>query len=260
MKIIYGQFHQSNLVYRNSIGKCDVFLRPNLYGVPGFTNLSNIPVQNLYEFNIIFLGITQLICWDSDIKLPKWCYMRLDSQKIEYFERPSKFFAEPQLPLEDQKMPQWDGKSRGHLNHCGSCKNSIDAEASMSQVNLVPQNSKLNSGVWNILEQKIKKYAVKNKLIAHICTIPTYKKVDGLFVLDHMCKVLFYEKKGEALLELQCFILFDDSNDKSKVRKTHLSDVENFTQLNFLSDETKARLSPEDLDLHKKRKIMFDSY
>lgn len=223
---------KSNLCEANSINPWKACLRPDLYGIPGFTKLLNIQFKHLYQQNIFLLGTTQLNCFNQVTKFPLWAYQRLDPQKCEAFAIKRISFPAPELPEELQRNPGWEGKDRGHLNHFKSCENAFDASDSLSQLNIVARNKKLNNGVWNLLEQKEFKHALDEKLIAHITTIPTFKENEDSFVLDTMCKVVHYEKDGK-LLKTKCYLLPDDSNDKSYVHNVSLGQIEAHTKLKF---------------------------
>lgn len=54
--------------------------------------------------------------------------------------------------------------------------------------------------------------------------------------------MVVYENKEIEALEMKCYLLVDDSDDKAKVSEVSLKDIEHCTQLKFLNRETMRRL------------------
>ena len=74
---------------------------------------------------------------------------------------------EPRAMLQDYRGSGW---SRGHM--CPAGDNKWDREAmydSFSLVNVCPQNSKLNSGLWNSIEMDCRKWARKYGEVYIVC-------------------------------------------------------------------------------------------
>jgi endonuclease G len=74
---------------------------------------------------------------------------------------------EPRATLQDYRGSGW---SRGHMCPAGDNKWSYNAMYdSFSLVNVCPQNSKLNSGLWNSIEMDCRKWARKYGAVYIVC-------------------------------------------------------------------------------------------
>ena len=113
-----------------------------------------------------------IVSYNRDTKIPKWVAWHLTSNHTDGpFKRMSNFYEEdvenPRATLEDYRGSGW---SRGHMCPAGDNKWSRQAMYdSFSLVNVCPQHSKLNSGLWNSIEMDCRKWARKYNEVYIVC-------------------------------------------------------------------------------------------
>lgn len=108
-----------------------------------------------------------LISYDEENLIPHWVSYTLSSCNVISTPPPSKpnFQQDPkcidkkQADYSDYKKSGW---SRGHMAPAADFKWSVQAyEETYVYTNCCPQNAELNNGSWNILENKIRKWALE---------------------------------------------------------------------------------------------------
>ena len=102
---------------------------------------------------IILRKKSYVVSYNQDTRMPNWVAWQLTAEHTDgELKRMNNFHEEencprPRATLQDYKGSGW---SRGHMCPAGDNKWSRDAMYdSFSLVNVCPQDSKLNSGVWN---------------------------------------------------------------------------------------------------------------
>lgn len=114
-----------------------------------------------------------IVSYNKDTKIPNWVAWQLTAEHTDgSLKRMNNFHEDedcpqPRATLQDYKGSGW---SRGHM--CPAGDNKWDSEAmydSFSLVNVCPQNSKLNSGLWNSIEMDCRKWARKYGDIYIVC-------------------------------------------------------------------------------------------
>jgi endonuclease G len=127
--------------------------------------LSLVPEQLIEKSSYI-------VSYNRDTKIPNWVAWHLTANHTDGpFKRMSNFYEEdvenPRATLEDYRGSGW---SRGHMCPAGDNKWSRQAMYdSFSLVNVCPQHSKLNSGLWNSIEMDCRKWARKYNEVYIVC-------------------------------------------------------------------------------------------
>ena len=122
---------------------------------------------------IILRKKSYVVSYNQDTRMPNWVAWQLTAEHIDgELKRMNNFHEEencprPRATLQDYKGSGW---SRGHMCPAGDNKWSRDAMYdSFSLVNVCPQDSKLNSGVWNSLEMDCRQWARQYGEVYIVC-------------------------------------------------------------------------------------------
>ena len=114
-----------------------------------------------------------IVSYNKDTKIPNWVAWNLTAEHTDgSYRRLSTFYEElsvaaPRATTDDYKGSGW---SRGHM--CPAGDNKWDEAAmydTFSLVNVCPQNSNLNSGLWNSIEMDCRRWARQYGDIYIIC-------------------------------------------------------------------------------------------
>ena len=111
--------------------------------------------------------------YNRNTKCPNWVAWKLTANHTDGpYKRLSNFHEEEDVP-EPRATPQdyrGSGWSRGHM--CPAGDNKWDGDVmyeTFSLVNVCPQHSKLNSGLWNSIEMDCRKWARKYGEVYIVC-------------------------------------------------------------------------------------------
>ena len=122
---------------------------------------------------IILRKKSYVVSYNQDTRMPNWVAWQLTAEHTDgELKRMNNFHEEencprPRATLQDYKDSGW---SRGHMCPAGDNKWSRDAMYdSFSLVNVCPQDSKLNSGVWNSLEMDCRQWARQYGEVYIVC-------------------------------------------------------------------------------------------
>ena len=113
------------------------------------------------------------VSYNPDRLIPNWAAYSLMKEKLNGTVPKDKgFYADPSVGDRTAKATDYkkSGYSRGHMAPAGDMK--WDATAmheSCYYSNICPQNMKLNSGVWNVIENKVRKLANKCDVVYVVC-------------------------------------------------------------------------------------------
>lgn len=113
------------------------------------------------------------VSYNKKTKCPNWVAWKLIAEHVDGpYKRLSNFHEEEKVPkpratLQDYRGSGW---SRGHMCPAGDNKwDSVAMYESFSLVNVCPQDSRLNSGVWNSVEMDCRKWAKKYGEVYIVC-------------------------------------------------------------------------------------------
>ena len=122
---------------------------------------------------IILRKKSYVVSYNQDTRMPNWVAWQLTAEHTDgELKRMNNFHEEencprPRATLQDYKGSGW---SRGHMCPAGDNKWSRDAMYdSFSLVNVCPQDSKLNSGVWNSLEMDCRQWVRQYGEVYIVC-------------------------------------------------------------------------------------------
>ena len=113
------------------------------------------------------------VSYNATTRLPNWVMWHLTAEHTDGpLKRMNNFHEDEDCPLPRATLQDYRGSgwSRGHM--CPAGDNKWDDKAmydSFSLVNVCPQNSKLNSGLWNSIEMDCRKWARKFGDIYIVC-------------------------------------------------------------------------------------------
>lgn len=114
-----------------------------------------------------------IVSYNKETKNPNWVAWKLTAEHTDGVYPRLKNFHEESEVLEPRATPQdyrGSGWSRGHMCPAGDNKWSREAMYdSFSLVNVCPQNSKLNSGVWNCIETDCRRWARQYGEVYIVC-------------------------------------------------------------------------------------------
>ncbi len=128
------------------------------------------------------------LCFDGfavlhsgNTRTPVYVAERLNRQALlagHHLQRTDKFFADARLPraeraeLSDYKGSGW---ARGHMAPAGDMGTPESMAQSFSLSNMVPQNSRQNSGPWARIEDDTRKYAMRALGDVYVITGPVFE-------------------------------------------------------------------------------------
>lgn len=159
------------------------------------------------SFNLGHSGRTRTALWSAEV---------LDPRKMELasrIERNSSFKADERLPaderseLEDYRRSGFD---RGHLAPSADMPSRESQEESFLLSNIVPQEGKMNGGVWRDLEMNVRKEAYRARV--YVVTGPLFKGAKmtlkkRVLVPTYLYKAMYVVDKGAVV-----FIVSNDKN------------------------------------------------
>jgi len=126
------------------------------------------------------------LCYDAfavlhsgNTRTPVFVAQRLNRQLVQDADekRKDKFFADARLPrAERAELSDYKGSgySRGHMAPAGDMPTPAAMAQSFSLANMVPQNSKQNSGPWAKIEKDTRQYALRARGDVFVITGPVF--------------------------------------------------------------------------------------
>jgi len=128
--------------------------------------LEGIPEQ-------ILKRVSYITSYNNETKIPNWVAWHLTAEQTDGpCKRLSNFHEDEEVPTPRATLSDYRGSgwSRGHM--CPAGDNKWDEKAmydSFSLINVCPQNSSLNSGLWNSIEMDCRKWARQYGDIYIVC-------------------------------------------------------------------------------------------
>ena len=196
------------------------------------------------QADVIAVRTGYVVGFNDKTHNPDWTMHRITAENLNgpKTKRTEDFRHDPQVPrsaeLEDYRGSGW---SRGHMVPAADMKWSATAMSeSFLLSNIVPQDSKNNSGAWNRIEEQVRRWAKGEKSL-WVITGPVYDKDKptrtiggtGVRIPDGIFKVILDETQPRKM------IAFMVSNADTKARPAELvttvDAVEEKTGLDFFS-------------------------
>ncbi len=210
---------------------------------------------------IVLQRTSYVVSYNKQTRCPNWVAWQLTADHTDgELKRMSNFHEDedcprPRATLQDYKGSGW---SRGHMCPAGDNKWSREAMYdSFSLVNVCPQDSKLNSGVWNSIEMDCRRWARKYGEVYIVCG-PVWTK--GKHQTIGPNKVQVPEAFFKVVLRLtpkpSGFGIITRNNEGIKKRDLYynsIDQVERITGIDFFSalpddieDEVEAKVNLKD--------------
>ena len=182
-----------------------------------------------------------VVSYNKDTKCPNWVAWNLTAEHTDGPQKRMNNFHEdedcplPRATLQDYRGCGW---SRGHMCPAGDNKWCNEAMYdSFSLVNVCPQNSKLNSGLWNSIEMDCRKWARKFGEVYIVCG-PVLMKREHETIGDN--KVVVPEAFFKVVLcltgtpkALGFIVRNTEGNKKKDLYYNSVDDVERITGYDF---------------------------
>lgn len=173
------------------------------------------------SFHLGHSGRTRTALWSAEV---------LDPQKMELaskIERDSEFKPETRLPkAERSELTDYRGSGfdRGHLAPSADMPSKESQQESFILSNIVPQNGRMNGGVWRELEIEVRKRAKRGKV--YLVTGPIFRGSNAalkqrVLIPTSLYKAMYVVNKGAVV-----FVVTNDSNANT----TTLS-IDQFTKI-----------------------------
>ena len=149
------------------------------------------------------------LCYDAfavlhsgNTRTPVFVAQRLNRQLVQDADekRTDKFFADARLPqAERAELSDYKGSgfSRGHMAPAGDMPTPAAMAQSFSLANMVPQNSKQNSGPWAKIEKDTRQYALRAQGDVFVITGPVFMSgahtigANHVVVPTHLFKLVY---------------------------------------------------------------------
>jgi len=197
-----------------------------------------------------------VVSYNKDTKIPNWVAWHLTAEHADGpYKRMNNFHEEEDVPepratLQDYRGSGW---SRGHMCPAGDNKWSYNAMYdSFSLVNVCPQNSKLNSGLWNSIEMDCRKWAKRYGEVYIVCG-PVFLNrehetigINKVVVPEAFYKVILRLKPAPAAFGF--IVRNTEGNKKKDLYYNSVDQVERITGIDFfpaLPDDIENKVEAE---------------
>ena len=199
-----------------------------------------------------------VVSYNAEMLIPNWVAWELTAEHADgpwprdhhYYEDTS--VAEPRCTVDDYYGIGSVGLSHGHMCPAGDCKwDSVAMAETNLLTNICPQESGLNSGMWNQIEQACRRWAVRPGHIYIVCGPLLYRQ-EHLTIGDH--NIVVPEAFFKVILRLgddpACigYVMKNGSRGKKKSYVNSLSQVERITGYRFFPNMSDTiRIQIEDI-------------
>ena len=179
--------------------------------------------------------------YDSATRQPNWVMWRLTADRTKgEAHRPGNFHEDESVPVPRASLADYYGSgwSRGHMCPAGDCKWNQEAmNESFALTNVCPQDAGLNSGVWNQIEMKSRRWAERYGEV-YVVTGPLFFNqehttigANKIPVPEAFFKVILLLNNPPAVTAYVC------RNEKATQKQSHyvntLKQVERITGFHF---------------------------
>lgn len=173
-------------------------------------------------------------------RCPRWVLERLDADSLVDDSRrgDETWFEDSRLPIESRailKDYERSGFDRGHLAPAQDhARTEATQQTTFTLANAMPQNSTLNRGLWNQLEQRIRQRAKQPGTTAYVLTMPVWQQQHntdgtgwvfaktigrGVWVPTHCAKAVLWFS-GDKIESLDCWLLPNvEPDDDAKLER-----------------------------------------
>ena len=207
------------------------------------------------EGEVLLQRTAYVASYNTENLIPNWVAWELTADHANgqwprdhhYYEDMS--IPEPRPTNEDYYGIGSVGLSRGHMCPAGDCKwDSVAMAETNLMTNICPQESGLNSGMWNQIEQACRRWAVRYGHIYIVCGPLLYRQ-EHLTIGEH--NVVVPEAFFKVILRLgddpACigYVMKNGSRGKKKSYVNSLSQVERITGYRFfpnLADTIRSQI------------------
>ena len=140
---------------------------------PISTNAIEIPVYKTSDNNLLLSRKRYTSLYNVHNKIPDWVAWQLKPQHLDGpYKRFGGYFEDTSVPSPRANDDDYRGSKWSHGHMCPAGDNKWDEEAMRESnllTNICPQNSSLNSGVWNRLEQSCRIWCQKYGDLFIVC-------------------------------------------------------------------------------------------
>lgn len=207
------------------------------------------------ENSILLQRTAYVASYNKEYLIPNWVAWELTAEHADgpwprdhhYYEDTS--VAEPRCTVDDYHGIGSIGLSHGHMCPAGDCKwDSVAMAETNLLTNICPQESGLNSGMWNQVEQACRRWAIRHGHIYIVCGPLLYRQ-EHLTIGDH--NVVVPEAFFKVILRLgddpACigYVMKNGARGKKKSYVNTLSQVERITGYQFfpnLADSIRTQI------------------
>ena len=131
------------------------------------------PAPQTKMSELVLRRTSYVVSYNKQTRCPNWVAWQLTADHTDgELKRMNNFHEDEDCPLPRATLQDYKGSgwSRGHMCPAGDNKWSYDAMYdSFSLVNVCPQDSKLNSGLWNSIEMDCRKWAKRYGEVYIVC-------------------------------------------------------------------------------------------
>jgi endonuclease G len=201
-----------------------------------------IPAKIVGRQEQIIKHIGYTVSYNAKWKIPNWVAYELTRQEVEgTIPRKDNFMPDPEVPysesatIADYANSGWD---RGHMAPAADMKWSKQAmNESFYFSNICPQNKNLNAGIWESLEEQVRKLAKQKESIYVVCGAivpqnPETIGVNAVAVPAAFFKVLLQNNNGNWAA---IAFLFDNKSGNSPLSTyaRSVDEIESTTGIDF---------------------------
>lgn len=155
-------------------------------------------------------GLTRTAIWSAEVLDPQRMNLAAKIKRDSTFEEDDRLQEDRRSKLEDYRRSGYD---RGHLAPSADMPSRESQQESFRLSNIVPQNGRMNGGVWRDLEMNVREEARKRRV--YVVTGPIFENSNKalrkrVLVPTSMYKAMFSVEKGAVV-----FVVTNDNRAKT---------------------------------------------